>query len=56
VEQFHEDVVYYRRQQQATVLVGLVYDPEGALGEPRLVETACSRVEGELEVRCIVAG
>jgi hypothetical protein len=55
VEQFQEDAAYYRREGNCKVLIGLLYDPERVLGEGRLVETACSWVDGELEVRCVVA-
>jgi REase_DpnII-MboI/Uncharacterized protein conserved in bacteria (DUF2321) len=54
VEQFKEDAVYYQGQGNCRMLVGFVYDPEGVLGEGQLVETACSGLEGELEMRCVV--
>jgi hypothetical protein len=54
VEQFQEDAAYYRDQETCRILVGFVYDPEGVLGEEQLVQNACSGLEGELEVRCVV--
>jgi hypothetical protein len=55
VGQFQEDAAYYRKQENCATLVGFICDPEGVLGEPRLVETACSSVDEALDVRCVVA-
>jgi hypothetical protein len=54
IEQFQEDAAYYRRQENCRTLVGFIYDPEGVLGETRLVETACSGLDPDLDVRCVV--
>jgi REase_DpnII-MboI/Uncharacterized protein conserved in bacteria (DUF2321) len=53
-EQLHEDAAYYLRRGDCRTLVAFVYDPEGVLREPRLFETACSRPEDGVEVRCVV--
>src|SRR5439155_17109168 len=53
--QWDEDVKYYEGRRDCRLLVGLVYDPEGRLAEPAALETAWSRPQGDVELRCIVA-
>jgi hypothetical protein len=55
VQQFEEDAAYYRKHPTCHTVVGVICDPEGRLGEPRLVETSCSKGEPDLHVRCVVA-
>jgi hypothetical protein len=54
-EQLQEDRAYYERQPHCWALVGLVYDPEGLLCDPRALETAWSASDGKLERRCVIA-
>lgn len=52
--QVEEDVAYYTREGRCRrVLIG-IYDAEALLTEPRQLETAWGRTEGELEVVCVV--
>jgi hypothetical protein len=53
--QIHEDAAYYARQGPCRTLLVGVYDPELLLLEPRRLETAWSRPEDELKVRCVIA-
>jgi hypothetical protein len=53
-EQLREDADYWRTRGCRT-LVGFVYDPEGLLREPAVLETAWSVREEELEVRAVIA-
>jgi hypothetical protein len=53
--QIHEDAAYYAHVGQCRTLLVGVYDPEMRLLEPRQLETAWSRPEDELKVRCVIA-
>jgi hypothetical protein len=55
VEQFREDVAYYRRERKCRTLVEFVYDPEGRTYDPPLLESACAGLGEDLDVRCVVA-
>jgi hypothetical protein len=53
-EQLEEDAAYYQRERKCRTLVVFLYDPEGLMREPDVLEmTSCSR-EDKLEVRCVV--
>lgn len=54
-EQLTEDAAYYRSRPDCGVLVALIYDPEGALHEPRGMESAWSIREDDWELRCVVS-
>jgi hypothetical protein len=54
--QWEEDVNYHEGQRDCGLLVGLVYDPEGRLGDVAALELAWSRPRGDVELRCVVAG
>jgi hypothetical protein len=56
MEQLREDAEYYRRERKCRVLLGFIYDPEMRLPEPMKMESACSIVEDEMQVRCVVSG
>jgi hypothetical protein len=53
--QWDEDVKYHEGQRDCGVLVGFVYDPEGRLSDAAALETAWSRPQGDVELRCVVA-
>lgn len=56
--QWTEDVAYYRRRGGCRALIGVAYDPEGLLIDPRVVEASLGRnheCEGELELRFVIA-
>jgi hypothetical protein len=53
--QWDEDVSYHEAQSHCGVLVGFVYDPEGRLNDPGVLETAWSRPRGDMELRAIIA-
>jgi hypothetical protein len=53
--QLAEDVAYYERRPDCRALVVLVHDPEMLLREPRVLEAAWSRTQGEPEVHTVVA-
>jgi hypothetical protein len=53
--QMQEDETYYRVRPGCRTLVVLVYDPEGLLHEPRLLEAAWSVHEDEWNLRAVVA-
>jgi hypothetical protein len=52
--QLVEDANHYRRQRSCETLVGVVYDPEGLLHQPELLERAWSRPDEEPSVRCVI--
>jgi hypothetical protein len=54
VEQFQEDIAYYRAQGNCGTLVGYIHDPEGLLRDPQVL-SACARAVDDLEVHCIVS-
>jgi hypothetical protein len=51
-----EDRAYYRGNKCCTLLVALLYDLEGALREPPVLERAWSSCDEDPEMRCIIAG
>jgi hypothetical protein len=53
--QWDEDEAYYRQRGGVRVVVGFVYDPEGALASPGMLQTMVAAGEG-LERRCVVGG
>ncbi len=53
-EQLREDAAYYERQPNCWAVVSFVYDPEGLLHEPRLLETAWSQAPGDRTIRCVI--
>jgi hypothetical protein len=55
LEQWRVDVTCYQGQRDIRTLVGLVYDPEGLLREPRQLEAAWARASEELRLRCVIA-
>jgi DpnII restriction endonuclease/uncharacterized protein DUF2321 len=54
-QQLQEDAAYYRGRPDCRALVALVYDPEGLLREPDLMEAAWSSREDDWELRCVIA-
>jgi len=52
--QWPEDITYYQAQGKCRTLLGLVYDPEALLIQPRELETAWSQTAGDLTVRCVI--
>jgi REase_DpnII-MboI/Uncharacterized protein conserved in bacteria (DUF2321) len=56
MDQFREDAEFYRRREDCRALIGLAYDPEGLLREPKVLEAACSLKDETPSVRCVVAG
>jgi len=54
--QLREDIDYYRDRTDCDALVFLVYDPEGLLREPEVLEGIWTEKIGKLSVRCIIAG
>jgi hypothetical protein len=54
-EQLSEDVEYYRKRTIPRRLIVLVYDPEGLLRQPDVLEKAWSSGDENLDVRCIIA-
>jgi hypothetical protein len=54
--QWEEDVTFHEGKRDCGLLVGFVYDPEGRLNDPAVLETAWSRPRGDVELRCVVAG
>jgi hypothetical protein len=55
LEQLHEDAGYYLSRPSCRGLVALIYDPEGLLREPQLLEAAWSKPQERLAVRCVIA-
>jgi hypothetical protein len=55
IEQFREDVAYYQRRAECRTLIGLVYDPEGLLPDPRQFEKVCAGLHEVLRIHAIVA-
>src|SRR5262249_49755374 len=55
LEQLQEDARYYAPRETCRILVGLVYDPEGLLREPHLLEAAWSKPFERLALRCVIA-
>jgi hypothetical protein len=53
--QLQEDVDHHEAEGMCGTLVCFVYDPDGAIGDPRRREREWSRAYGDLDVRCIVA-
>jgi hypothetical protein len=54
-EQLHEDAAHHHRQGSCETLVCLVYDPEGLLRQPDLLERAWSRPDEQPSVCCVIA-
>jgi REase_DpnII-MboI/Uncharacterized protein conserved in bacteria (DUF2321) len=54
--QWDEDVRYHEAERTCGLLIGFVYDPEGRLRDPASLETAWSRPQGDVELRCVVVG
>jgi hypothetical protein len=54
-EQFREDIAYYQARGNCAALVGFVYDPQGLLPDPTVLERAWSEGGDDLEVGCIIA-
>lgn len=54
-EQIREDADYYGKQASLRKLIALVYDPEGLLRQPEVLERAWSSEEPNLDVRCVIA-
>jgi hypothetical protein len=55
IEQFREDVEYYRQERKCRILIAFLYDPEGVAREPHALEAACSGLGSEPEVRCVIS-
>jgi hypothetical protein len=53
-EQFQEDTAHCRQLSCGRLIV-FVYDPEGLLREPAVLERAWSSRQDDLDVRCIIA-
>jgi len=53
--QWDEDVGYYGRLSRCRLVVGLVYDPQGRLHDPRGLEATWSRRPGPVELRCVIS-
>jgi len=53
-EQVEEDLDYYRRQTSVRRIVGMVYDPELLLANPRQWENAWAHACADLEVRFVI--
>jgi hypothetical protein len=54
-DEWREDVAYYQRLRGCHTLIGLVYDPEGTLREPRRLETTWAALGDDLQLRCVIA-
>jgi len=54
LEQFAEDVAYYRRERKCGMLVVFVYDPEASLRELCVPQATGTEDGEEPEVRCVV--
>jgi hypothetical protein len=54
-DQVQEDSAHYELQLDGGTLVCFIYDPEMTLRERQQLETAWSRPQGELDVRCVIA-
>jgi hypothetical protein len=54
-DQLREDVEYYRKRQGLRKLIALIYDPQGLLREPEVLERAWTSEDGDLHLRCIIA-
>jgi hypothetical protein len=54
-EQLREDADHHRRQKSGETLVAFVYDPEGVLPQPGLLERAWSRPDEDPAIRCVIA-
>jgi hypothetical protein len=55
LEQWREDIRYYRRVPRCSILVGFVYDPEGLVRNASQVESIWASPEQEMELRCVIA-
>jgi REase_DpnII-MboI/Uncharacterized protein conserved in bacteria (DUF2321) len=55
-EQLREDIAYYQARGNCACLVGFVYDPQGLLPDPTVLERAWSESGDVLEVGCVIAG
>jgi hypothetical protein len=53
--ELREDIGYYRDRADCEILMVLVYDPEGVLREPAVLEGIWTEQVGKLAVRCIIA-
>lgn len=54
-EQLRQDADYHHRRQLCETLVALIYDPEGLLRQPELLERAWARPDESPSVRCVIA-
>ncbi|MBV9125322.1 MAG: hypothetical protein JO112_18360, partial [Planctomycetes bacterium] len=54
--QWPEDLAYYSSRPACRTLLGVVYDPEGRLLDPRRLEDVWSQSQGETELRCLITG
>lgn len=55
-EHLREDADYYQKRGNSRKLIALIYDPEGVLREPAVLERAWSSEEDNLQVQCLIAG
>jgi hypothetical protein len=53
-EQLIVDIAHYQKHPGCKLLMCLVYDPSGRIGNPRGLENDLSRREGEFEVRVFI--
>ncbi len=53
--QWQEDISHYAAQPNCRTLLGVVYDPLGAIPDPRRQETAWSRTERMLKAQWLIA-
>jgi hypothetical protein len=53
-EQLIVDSAHYRRHPGCKLLICLVYDPTGRIGNPRGLENDLSHIEGEFKVRVFI--
>lgn len=54
-QQLQEDAAYYRGRADCVILYALVYDPEGAIRDSRVMEAAWSAREDGWELHCVVS-
>jgi hypothetical protein len=54
LEQWQEDVAYYRRQSRWRMLVGFIYDPEGVLRDGKTLEKIWSDIGDGLPLHRVV--
>jgi len=54
--QLQQDVAFYGRNNSCKVLLAYVYDPEGFLRDPAMVESMWCKLQDHLELRCIISG